>query len=151
MKINLTLNGKNIIDDIEDDMLLIDFLRKHKCYSVKRVCDTSNCGSCTVIMDGKSVLSCGVLALRADGSIIETLEGLQEEAKEFVDFIANEGAEQCGFCNPGYVVNFIALLRENKNPSDEDIKEYLAGNLCRCSGYQGQLRGFRKFLDSRDK
>lgn len=150
MKIKVTLNGKIVQEEIKDDTLLIDFLRKHNCFSVKRACETSNCGACSIILNGKIVLSCGILAARANGGNIETLEGLQNEAKEFIDFIANEGAEQCGFCNPGYVISFIALMRENKNPTDEEIKEYLAGNLCRCSGYIGQLRGFRKFLDSKN-
>ena len=102
-------------------------------------------------MDGKPVLSCSTLAVRADGHEIYTLEGLQEEAAEFVGFIADQGADQCGFCNPGFVMNTVALLRENPNPTDDEIRAFLAGNLCRCSGYDGQLRGIRAFLDSRNK
>ena len=90
-------------------------------------------------------------AARADGHEIYTLEGLQEEASEFVGFIADQGADQCGFCNPGFVMNTIALLRENPDPTDDEIRAYLAGNLCRCSGYEGQLRGIRNFLDQRRK
>ena len=90
-----------------------------------------------------------MLAARADNQEIYTLEGLREEAQEFVTYIADQGAEQCGFCNPGYVMNTIALLRENSNPTDDEIRSFLAGNLCRCSGYEGQLRGIRAFLDSR--
>ena len=149
MEIKIRLNGKLISDYIEADMLLIDFLRKHGCYSVKRGCETSNCGLCTVLMDDKPILSCSVLALRVDGHEVKTLEGLQEEASEFVGFIADQGADQCGFCNPGFVMNTIALLRENPDPTDDEIRAFLAGNLCRCSGYEGQLRGIRAFLDSR--
>ena len=76
-----------------------------------------------------------------------TLEGLQKEAEEFGAFIADQGAEQCGFCNPGMIMNAIALFRENPDPTDEEMKEYLAGNLCRCSGYEGQLRGMKAFLE----
>ncbi len=147
MLIKLTLNGKVITDDIEADTLLIDFLREHGCFSVKRGCDTSNCGLCTVMMNGKPVLSCSLLAARADGNEIFTLEGLQKEAEAFAVFIADQGAEQCGFCNPGFVVNTVALLRENSNPSDAEILAFLSGNLCRCSGYDGQLRGIRNYLD----
>lgn len=149
MEITIRLNGKNVTDTIETDLLLIDFLRRHGCHSVKRGCETSNCGLCTVLMDGVPVLSCSVLAARAEGHEVQTLEGLQEEAEEFVGFIADQGADQCGFCNPGFVMNAIALFRENPDPTDDEIRAYLAGNLCRCSGYDGQLRGIRNYLDSR--
>ena len=135
MKISMILNGKKTEAEIDADMLLIDFVRSQGCYSVKRGCETSNCG-----------LSCSVLAARANGCKVDTLEGLQEEAEEFGSFIAGQGAEQCGFCNPGMIMNAIALFRENPDPSEEEIKEYLAGNLCRCSGYEGQLRGILNFI-----
>ena len=124
MLITMTLNGKKVADDVAADTLLIDFVRNHGCLSVKRGCETANCGLCTVFM-----------------------EGLQGEAAEFGAFIADQGAEQCGFCNPGFMMNAIALFREKQDPTDEEIKEYLAGNLCRCSGYEGQLRGIRAYLD----
>ena len=147
MNITMTLNGKKISADIDADMLLIDFVRDHGCYSVKRGCETSNCGLCTVFLDEKPVLSCSVLAARADGRTVTTLEGLQEEAAEFGAFIADQGAEQCGFCNTGFIMNALALFREKEYPSEDEIKEYLAGNLCRCSGYEGQLRGIQAFLE----
>ena len=147
MEIKLTLNGERIVQDIEPDLLLIDFVRKNGCYSVKRGCDTSNCGLCTVLLNDKPVLSCSVLAMRANGAKVVTLEGLQEEAAEFGAFIANQGAEQCGFCNPGMIMNAIALFREIPDPSEEEIKEYLAGNLCRCTGYMGQLRAIKKYIE----
>ena len=151
MEIRLTLNGKIICADVRPDTLLLDFVRRQGCVSVKRGCETANCGLCTVLMDGKPVLSCSTLAARADGHAVQTLEGLQAEAADFVTFIADQGAEQCGFCNPGFVINTIALLRENPDPTDDDIRAFLAGNLCRCSGYEGQLRGIRAYLDSRKK
>ena len=151
MQISLILNGKKIVDEISPDMLLLDFVRNHGCYSVKCGCETANCGLCTVFFDEQPVLSCSVLAARADGHKVDTLEGLQKEAEEFGTFIADQGAEQCGFCNPGMIMNAIALFRENENPTDEEIKEYLAGNLCRCSGYEGQLRGIHAFLEYRKK
>lgn len=147
MMIKLNLNGKSVSADVAEDSLLIDFLREHGCYSVKRGCETSNCGLCSVFLDGKPVLSCSLLTVRADGKTVHTLEGLQKEAEEFGAFIARQGAEQCGFCNPGMIMNAIAMFRENPDPTDEEILEYLAGNLCRCSGYEGQLRGIRAFLD----
>ena len=149
MQITITLNGTKISPEIEPDTLLIDLVRSQGCYSVKRGCETANCGLCTVFLDEKPVLSCSVLAARADGHSVTTLEGLQEEAKEFGAFIADQGAEQCGFCNPGYIVDIVALLRENPDPTDEEILEYLSGNLCRCTGYQSQLRSIRNFLNSK--
>ena len=149
MEINLNLNGRAVSASVRPDTLLLDFLRDQGCYSVKRGCETSNCGACTVLLDGRPVLSCSVLAARADGRTAQTLEGLQREAEAFVTYIADQGAEQCGFCNPGFVVNTIALLRENPDPTDQEIRTFLAGNLCRCSGYEGQLRGIRAYLDSR--
>lgn len=149
MEIRFKLNGRAVTVSVDADKILLDLLRDMGCYSVKRGCDTSNCGLCTVLMDGKPVLSCSMLAARADGHEIYTLEGLQEEAAEFVGFIADQGADQCGFCNPGFVMNTVALLRENPDPTDDEIRAFLAGNLCRCSGYEGQLRGIRNFLNSR--
>lgn len=97
MEIKVKLNGKNVIGNVEADTVLLDWLREKGCLSVKRGCDTSNCGLCTVFMDNKPILSCSKLAVQADGHEIKTLEGLQEEALEFVGFIADQGADQCGF------------------------------------------------------
>ena len=150
MEITLTLNGRTVTASISPDLLLIDFLRDHGCLSVKRGCESEVCGLCTVLMDGQPILSCSMLTARAAGHSIYTLEGLQTEAQEFVGFIADQGADQCGFCNPGFVMNTIALLRENPDPTDDEIRALLAGNLCRCSGYEGQLRGIRSFLNTRN-
>lgn len=149
MEIKLKLNDKLITAHVDADTVLLDFLRDRGCFSVKRGCDTSNCGLCTVLMDGRPILSCSTLAVRADGHEIHTLEGLQTEASDFIGYIADQGADQCGFCNPGFVMNTIALLREKPDPTDDEIRAFLAGNLCRCSGYDGQLRGIRSYLDSR--
>ena len=111
MEIKLNLNGRPVSALIQPDTLLIDLVRDLGCYSVKRGCETANCGLCTVLMDGKPILSCSTLAARAAGHSIQTLEGLQEEAADFVTFIADQGADQCGFCNPGFVMNTLALLR----------------------------------------
>ena len=146
MIVTISLNGKKITEDISADMTLYQFVREHGCYSVKCGCETTNCGLCTVFLNDKPVLSCAVLAARADGQKVETLEGLQKEAEEFGRFIADQGAEQCGFCNPGMIMNAIALFRETADPTDEENRRYLAGNLCRCSGYEGQLRGIHEFM-----
>lgn len=146
MKIKVWINNKVFEDDIEPDTLLIDFVRSKGFLSVKRGCDTANCGLCTVHLDGKPVLSCSTLAMRANGLKVTTIEGLEEEAKEFAQFMADQGAEQCGFCSPGFVMNVLAMKKELRNASEEEIKMYLAGNLCRCTGYMGQLRAIKNYL-----
>lgn len=147
MQIKLWINNKEYFDDIAPDTLLIDFLRSKGQLSVKRGCETSNCGLCTVMMEGKPILSCSTLALRANNLHVTTIEGLQEEAKDFGAFLADEGAEQCGFCSPGFIMNVLAMVKELKNPTEEEIKKYLEGNLCRCTGYMGQLRAVKKYLE----
>lgn len=147
MLVDIKLNGKSVKADITADMTLYEFVREHGCYSVKCGCETSNCGLCTVFLNDKPVLSCSVLAARADKCSVTTLEGLQEEASEFVTFIADQGAEQCGFCNPGFIMNVLAMTKELEDPTEEEIKEYLAGNLCRCSGFVGQTRSILKYLE----
>ena len=144
--ITFELNDRTVRREISADLLLIDMVREEGALSVKRGCETSNCGLCTVLLDDLPVLSCSVLAARAAGRKVTTLEGMQEEAAEFGAFIADQGAEQCGFCNPGFMMNAMALFREDPDPSEEKIKAYLAGNLCRCSGYEGQLRGIQDYL-----
>ena len=147
MEIKFWLNGKLIEDTIEPDTPLLEYVRSKGCLSVKRGCETSNCGLCTLWIDEKPVLSCTVLAVRANGKKVTTLEGLQDEAYEFGKFMAGEGADQCGYCNPGFIMNVLAMARELKEFSDEGIKEYLVGNLCRCTGYMGQFRAVKKYLD----
>ena len=150
MELKFILNGKKIVTEIEADSLLIDVVRDLGCLSVKRGCESSNCGLCTVFVNEKPGLSCSVLAARIEGQQVTTLEGLQEEAADFGAFIADQGAEQCGFCNPGFIMNAIAMFRENPHPDDEEILAYLSGNLCRCSGYEGQLRGIKAYLEFKD-
>ena len=149
MQITFTLNHKKVTAEIAADTVLLDLVRSLGCKSVKRGCETANCGLCTVFLDEKPVLSCSVLAARVNSRSVTTLEGLQEEAAEFGAFIADQGAEQCGFCNPGMIMNTIALLRENPDPTEDEIREYLAGNLCRCSGYEGQLIGIKNLIQWR--
>ncbi len=149
MEATFIINNETVVKTIDPDMTLQKFLRREHCYSVKCGCETSNCGACTVLLDGKPVLSCSILAARAAGHKIETLEGLQKEAEEIGAFIADEGADQCGFCNPGYIITMIALFRQDSDPSDEKIKTWLAGNCCRCTGYEGQMRGFLRYRDQR--
>lgn len=151
MQITVTLNGQRCTDEISPDTTLFSYLRRKGCLSVKCGCETSNCGLCTVHLDGRPVLSCSVLAARADGHAITTLEGVQQEAIEFGTFLADEGGEQCGFCSPGFIMNVLAMVHELDDPTDEEIKNYLAGNLCRCTGYQSHLRAIKKYLAAKQK
>lgn len=146
MKIVMDLNGLSRSFEIEPDAYLIDVLRSGGCLSIRRGCDTGSCGSCTVLMDGRPVLSCAMLAAKADGHSITTAEGLSEEINALAEYMTAEGAEQCGYCSPGLALTILAMKKELRDPAEEDIKSYLAGNLCRCSGYVGQLRAIKKYM-----
>ena len=152
MKIEYWLNGRKEQAEIDAGLMLLDFLRDHGCYSVKCGCETTACGLCTVWLNEKPVLSCAVLAARIDGQHVTTLEGLQDEAKEFAQYMASEGSDQCGYCNPGFVMNVLSMVRElSDTPTDAEIKEYLAGNLCRCTGYVSHMRVLRRYLAAKGK
>lgn len=152
MNITYWLNGIREQDDVEPSARLLDVLRTKGCYSVKCGCETTNCGLCTVWLDDKPVLSCAVLAARVDNCHITTLEGLQQEALEFSQYMGREGADQCGFCNPGFVMNVLAMVRElDEHPTEADVKEYLAGNLCRCTGYVSHMRALKAYLAAKGK
>ena len=146
MNAEFKLNGRKVSATFDADDSLFTVLRGLGMYSVKCGCETTNCGLCTVHMDGKAVLSCSVPAARCAGHEITTMEGLQEEAKKLGECLAGEGAEQCGFCAPGMMMNVFALAKENPNATDDEIDAYLAGNLCRCSGYVSQRRAVKKYL-----
>lgn len=146
MRIRLFVNGEEKEWDVEPDEFLAATLQRHGYFSVKTGCDAGSCGLCTVWLDGKPILSCSFLSLRAEGHEVTTLEGLQEEAKEFAELLVAEGADQCGFCSPGFVMLVLAMKKELENPSEEAIRSYLNGNLCRCSGYYGRLRAVRAYM-----
>ncbi|MEF9959095.1 MAG: 2Fe-2S iron-sulfur cluster-binding protein [Niameybacter sp.] len=151
MNIKLWINGKMVQEDVAPDMNLYNYLRSKGYKSVKCGCDTSNCGLCTVWVEDKAVLSCSTLTVRMDGKKVVTLEGMQEEAEAFGMFLAEEGAEQCGFCSPGLIMNVLRMKRELESPTEEMMRHYLAGNLCRCTGYMGQLRAIKKYLDIKEE
>jgi carbon-monoxide dehydrogenase small subunit len=146
MKIAVHVNGEAKTWDVSPGEFLSETLRRQGYASVRTGCDGGSCGLCTVWVDDSPVLSCSSLSARMDGKRITTLEGVQGEAREFAEFLVGEGADQCGFCSPGFIMMVLAMRRELKEPDEEAVRSYLNGNLCRCSGYYGRLRAVRKFL-----
>ncbi len=138
--INIKVNGRKISKDISDSTLLSDFLRDDLALTGTHVgCDTSQCGACVVHLNGNSVKSCTILVADCIDSEITTIEGLASNGKMHPmqeAFKKNHGL-QCGFCTPGMVMSAVDLLKKNKNPSEQEIRNWLEGNICRCTGYQG--------------
>jgi len=137
-RISLTVNGESHEADVEPRTLLVYFLREQLGLKGTNVgCDTSSCGACTVLVDGESVKSCNQLAVQADGCEVTTIEGLAGggELHPVQQAFHEKHALQCGYCTPGFVMASVSLLAENPNPSEEEIRQALEGNLCRCTGY----------------
>lgn len=146
MIISIKVNGRPVSLDCNPGDVLVDVLRLAGFTEVKKACGTGNCGLCTVLLDGVPVPSCSVFAGRAEGHEVTTIRGVEKEAAEFAGFLAAEGAEQCGFCSPGFALMVLAMKKELSSPNEVEIRHYLAGNLCRCSGYEGHLRAVIKYL-----
>ena len=146
MKLKFYLNDTEVIWDVEPDEYLSHALRRNGVLSVRIGCNEAVCGSCTVLIDEKPFLSCGVLAMKVEGKHVTTVEGIQEEANRIADYFGDQGADQCSFCSVGFALIIHALKREYKDPSEEEIKNYIVGNLCRCTGYQSQLKAIKAYL-----
>ena len=145
-EITIRINGREETIIVEDADTLLEVLRnRFKLWSVRESCGVGACGSCTVLLEGRPVSSCFVLAARAAGRQITTLEGLSDgqSLHGIQEAFVSERALQCAYCTPGFVLSVKALLDEIPNPSDEEIREYLSGNLCRCAGYADILRAAR--------
>ena len=139
-KVNLEVNGKKVSKEVADHTVLSVFLREVLNLTGTHVgCDTSQCGACVVHVDGKSIKSCTALAADLDGSKVTTIEGLVKNGKmhPMQEAFKKEHGLQCGFCTPGMVMSAIDLLQKNKNPNEKEIRDWLEGNICRCTGYQG--------------
>ncbi len=146
-KISLTINGERVEEDVESRLLLTHFLREQLGLTGTHVgCETSMCGACTVLVDGKAVKSCTMFAVQADGAELTTIEGLKRngEFHPVQQGFWEEHGLQCGFCTPGRIMASVGLLQDNPNPSDADIRNGLEGNLCRCTGYQNIVNAVRK-------
>jgi len=149
-RITVTVDGVSYSDDVEPRLLLVHYLREVLGKTGTPVgCDTSNCGACTVLMDGHSVKSCAVLAVQADSADITTIEGLADGELHPVQRAFHiEHALQCGYCTPGMIMAATDLLRDNPHPTDEQIREGLEGNLCRCTGYENIVRAVRRAAEA---
>jgi len=142
-RISLTVDGASVSDDVEPRMLLVQYLRERLGKTGTVIgCDTSNCGACTVHLDGSSVKSCNVLAVQADGAEVTTIEGLSTNGKlhPVQEAFRECHGLQCGFCTPGMIMQSVDLLKENPHPSEEEIRLGLEGNLCRCTGYHNIVK-----------
>ena len=146
MVVTFYLNNVQVSYSVKPGEYLADTLRNHGLKSIKIGCDESSCGSCTLLVDDKPMMSCSLLTASVEGKHITTIEGIQEEAAKISKHFSDEGADQCGFCNVGYALVVYSLKREYKNPTDEEIKDYIVGNLCRCSGLQSQLNAIKAYL-----
>jgi carbon-monoxide dehydrogenase small subunit len=141
--VSMTVNGRTVTRDVEPRTLLVEFLRQHLDLTGTHVgCDTSQCGACVVDLNGQSVKSCTVLALQASGSQVTTIEGLAKDNELHpmqAAFREHHGL-QCGFCTPGMIMSAVDLVKRNPDPSEEEIREWLEGNLCRCTGYHNIVK-----------
>ena len=145
--ITLEINGKKISKEINDDTLLSSFIRDHLHLTGTHIgCDTSQCGACVVHVDGKSLKSCTLLAADVNGSKITTIEGITTNGKlhPMQEAFKKKHGLQCGFCTPGMVMSAIDLLNKNKNPSDQEIRDWLEGNICRCTGYHNIVEAVKE-------
>ena len=146
MRITINVDGVRYDDDVEPRLLLVHYLREHAGRTGTPIgCDTSNCGACTVLLNGRSVKSCSVLAVQADGAEITTIQGLANgELHPLQQAFHEEHALQCGYCTPGMIMAAADLLKDNPHPTEEEVREGLEGNLCRCTGYQNIVRAVLK-------
>ncbi|WP_375595572.1 (2Fe-2S)-binding protein [Algihabitans albus] len=146
LTVSMTVNGQQVTKEVDPRTLLVQFLREHLSLTGTHVgCDTSQCGACVIHVDGASVKACTMLAAQADGSDITTIEGLAQNGELHpmqAAFKEHHGL-QCGFCTPGMIMSAVDLLQQNSDPSEQEIREWLEGNICRCTGYHNIVKAIR--------
>ncbi len=144
--VSMTVNGKSVTKDVEPRTLLVEFLRQHLSLTGTHVgCDTSQCGACVVHIDGKSVKACTALAMQCDGAEVTTIEGLANggDLHPMQAAFREHHALQCGFCTPGMIMSAVDLVQNNADPSEQEIREWLEGNICRCTGYHNIVKAIK--------
>lgn len=149
MLVKLIINGERKQYEVDLGEFLLDTLRKNDYLSVRRGCDSTSCGVCTVLLNDKPVPSCSLLTVRLEGQSVTTVEGIQKEAEKLATYFGLEGADQCGYCNPSMALTVYAMKQEMTSPTLDKIKAYLVGNLCRCTGYQSQHIAILHYLEDR--
>lgn len=147
MLVKLTVNGTPMEVQCTPHDHLSDTLRSLGLLSVRQGCDTGSCGACTVHVDNRAMLSCITLTAQMEGKSVTTLEGVQEAARRIGNLLVDEGADQCGYCSSGLIMNILYLESMVSDPTDADIRHYLNGNLCRCTGYAGQHRAVKRYFE----
>ncbi|MDX1314125.1 MAG: (2Fe-2S)-binding protein [Eudoraea sp.] len=152
--ITLTINGNSITEEVDSRMLLVHFIREKLSLTGTHIgCDTSNCGACTVLLNGKSLKSCTYLAVRADGAEITTIEGVAADGENhpMQQAFHDQHGLHCGFCTPGMIMRSLELVKNNPNPTDEEIRWGISGNLCRCTGYNNIVKAVQQAADEMKK
>ena len=145
--ITLNINDRDYEVMVHGGEMLVDTLRDLGFTSVKKGCDTGSCGVCSILMDGKVIPSCSLFTMKAKNHKILTIDGIEEKARAIGQFLLEEGVDQCGFCTPGLIMSIVAMEEDLEVYTEESIKHYLVGNLCRCTGYEGQLRAIKRYLE----
>ena len=149
VKINININNKAYSEEVEDNTLLVELLRDKLCLTGTHVgCDTSQCGACVIHVEGDSVKSCTVLAAQVNGKDLTTVEGLASEGQlhPIQKSFQNNHALQCGFCTPGLVMSAVDLLKKNSSPSEDEIREWFEGHICRCTGYRNIIKAVQEAI-----
>ena len=152
--VNVEINGLNITREVDSRMLLIHFLREELQMTGTHIgCDTSSCGACTVLMDGRSIKSCTLFTIQANGKSLTTIEGLENGGKlhPLQEGFHEEHGLQCGFCTPGMIMRAVEILEKNPNPTEEEIRWGISGNLCRCTGYVNIVKSVQYAADKMQK
>ena len=146
VNVSMTVNGKAVSAEVESRTLLVTYLREHLCMTGTHVgCDTSQCGACVVHVNGESVKSCTLLAVQAEGASVGTIEGVADgdDLHPMQEAFRQNHGLQCGFCTPGMIMSALDLVKNNPDPSEQDIREWLEGNLCRCTGYHNIVKSIK--------